>query len=65
MSAAPAIVAQGLTKRFQSFTAVDHLDLRIDNFQTNQKVLIPHYVLATISSKIRWTFYGWKLRRHH
>ena len=27
---APAILAQGLTKRFQSFTAVDHLDLRID-----------------------------------
>ncbi len=27
---APAILAQGLTKRFQSFTAVDHLDLTID-----------------------------------
>ncbi len=29
-TAAPAILAQGLTKRFQSFTAVDHLDLTID-----------------------------------
>ena len=27
---APVILAQGLTKRFQSFTAVDHLDLIID-----------------------------------
>ncbi len=26
----PAIIAEGLTKRFQSFTAVDRLDLRID-----------------------------------
>ncbi len=29
-SQAPAILAEGLTKRFQAFTAVDHLDLRID-----------------------------------
>lgn len=26
----PAIIAQGLTKKFQSFTAVDHLDLSIE-----------------------------------
>ncbi len=26
---APAVLAQGLTKRFKAFTAVDHLDLRI------------------------------------
>ncbi len=26
----PAVVAEGLTKRFRSFTAVDHLDLRIE-----------------------------------
>ncbi len=29
-AAAPAIIAEGLTKRFQTFTAVDHLDLRIE-----------------------------------
>jgi ABC-2 type transport system ATP-binding protein len=28
-AAEPAILAEGLTKRFRSFTAVDHLDLRI------------------------------------
>lgn len=30
MTAAPAVAAQGLTKRFGSFTAVDRLDLRIE-----------------------------------
>ncbi len=29
-AASPAIIAQGLTKKFQSFTAVDHLDLSIE-----------------------------------
>ncbi len=29
-TAGPAILAEGLTKRFEDFTAVDHLDLRIE-----------------------------------